>query len=218
MASHYAGPLVCAWNNSGPRARRGAPVSIALGEANARCENHWMIPMGLSRGGKGNGGGGGRNRSLNERLLRCHEKIRTFLAIAARVAAREGAPKERADAAADVARYFGSAFFDHAADEDESIFPRLPQELAALAARAGAEHVRDEPIVRVMIEECDLISQGVEDEAVYEKLAGVVSELTPRLLEHLTFEEDYLIPAVSELDPALQTAALEEMAQRRDAR
>lgn len=192
-------------------------IAFALGEPCARCDNRRMIPMGLSRGGRGGGGGGGRSRSLHERLLRCHDKIRTFLDIAARVAAREGTPAERADAAADVARYFSTAFFEHAADEDESIFPLLSVDLTALAGRASAEHLRDEPIVRVLVDECDLISQGVHEDAVYQKLSGVVSELTPRLLEHLAFEEEFLIPAVATLALPLQEQALEEMARRRDA-
>lgn len=174
-----------------------------------------MIPMGISRGGGGEGGG--RNRGLVERVVRCHERIRAFLAIAQRIVAREGDLAERGDAAADVARYFSTAYVDHARDEDESVFPRLPASVADLAARASAEHVREDALVRALVGECELLADGAHDDAVYDALASALTELAPRLTEHLAFEEEHLVPAMAALAPETEREILDEMAARRDA-
>lgn len=59
-------------------------------------------------------------------LLECHHRIRTFLALARRIAA--AGPGDRgdvADSAARVTRYFTQALPLHARDEEESVLPRL---------------------------------------------------------------------------------------------
>ena len=69
-------------------------------------------------------------------LLECHERIRSFLALARRIA--EVGPSEPGsvpEAAARVRRYFTEALPLHAQDEEASILPRL----RGLDARVDAE-------------------------------------------------------------------------------
>ncbi len=59
-------------------------------------------------------------------LLECHERIRSFLALARRIAeVGPSAPGTVPEAAARVRRYFTEALPLHARDEEESILPRL---------------------------------------------------------------------------------------------
>jgi hypothetical protein len=77
-------------------------------------------------------------------LLACHERIHRFTALAARLATTDGTPAERAEAAAGVVRYFTVALPLHAADEDDSLAPRLRGRDAAVDAALAtmtAEHV-----------------------------------------------------------------------------
>ncbi|HEU5061001.1 MAG TPA: hemerythrin domain-containing protein, partial [Kofleriaceae bacterium] len=71
-------------------------------------------------------------------LLACHDRIRTFVALAGRAAAGAGAPGEIAEACRRIERYFREAMPLHVADEEESILPRLRGREAALD-RALAE-------------------------------------------------------------------------------
>src|SRR5688500_12595995 len=84
-------------------------------------------------------------------LAQCHDKIRTFVALAGRLAASPGAPADEVrDAARRIVKYFTEALPFHVADEDETIAPRLagasPEVDAALATLA-ADHHRHEPLV-----------------------------------------------------------------------
>jgi hypothetical protein len=61
-----------------------------------------------------------------ELLLECHERIRHFARLALKLAGtRDLPPAEVAEAAAAVRRYFAEALPLHAADEEESMMPRL---------------------------------------------------------------------------------------------
>ena len=178
-----------------------------------------MAPVNLSQPG-GGGGGGGRNRSVQERMLRCHDKIRLFLDVAQRVVQREGDEQQCRDGAYDVARYFRESFADHTADENLSVFPRLAglaEPALAFADRAIAEHVRDELLVSELVTLCDQLALAEADPARV-RLAAVLAELTPRLLDHLAFEEEFLFPLFAQLAPAEEAAMSQEMFDRRVAR
>jgi hypothetical protein len=59
-------------------------------------------------------------------LLKCHERIRTFIGLACKLGkAQEPSVDEIRDAASRVSRYFSEALPLHVADEEESILPRL---------------------------------------------------------------------------------------------
>jgi hypothetical protein len=59
-------------------------------------------------------------------LLECHERIRSFIGLAGRLAnCGPVSDTEVSDAAARVVRYFSESLPLHVADEEESILPRL---------------------------------------------------------------------------------------------
>jgi iron-sulfur cluster repair protein YtfE (RIC family) len=167
------------------------------------------------------GDGGGGNRSVAERLHRCHDKIRAFLDLAEKVAARDGQPEVVEEGAADVGRYFGSAFQEHVEDENVSVFPRLAAraDLALpLADRAIAEHVRDDLLVRELTSLSLAIAEQRATAQTFQRLADVVKELGPRLRDHLEFEEELLFPMLADLPPEEERAIKDEMRARRDGR
>src|SRR5208337_402945 len=64
--------------------------------------------------------------SAVEILLGCHTRIRHFIQLSRTLAGAEGvAPREIAEAATAIFRYFKAALPLHEADENESLFPRL---------------------------------------------------------------------------------------------
>jgi iron-sulfur cluster repair protein YtfE (RIC family) len=175
----------------------------------------------VSGGGRRLAGGGGGDRSVAERLSRCHDKIRSFLELAAKVAERDGPPDMVEAGAADVARYFGSAFQEHVEDENISVFPRLAAraELALpLADRAIAEHVRDDVLVRDLAALALDVAERRATAATFRGLEDVLRELGPRLRDHLEFEEQLLFPLLNDLSPDEERDIREEMRARRHAR
>src|SRR5512132_579542 len=91
-------------------------------------------------------------------LLECHDRIRSFLALARRVA--QAGPAERdgvAEAAARVRRYFAEALPLHARDEEESILPRLRGREPAVDAELAAmerEHREHGPPLAALVAAC----------------------------------------------------------------
>src|SRR6476620_7125025 len=83
-------------------------------------------------------------------VLSCHERIRAFLTLAARVAAGDAPAPELAEATARLHRYFTVALPLHVADEEQSIEPRLLAHAPALAgpiARMREEHAAAQQIL-----------------------------------------------------------------------
>ncbi len=95
-------------------------------------------------------------------LLECHDRIRSFLAMAGRIAA--AGPGERdgvAEAAARVARYFRQALPLHARDEEDSILPRLrgaDPEVDAALADMEREHGEHEVPLAALVAACESLA------------------------------------------------------------
>ena len=137
-------------------------------------------------------------------LLECHDRIRHFLATAARLgAARHEAPEAIAEAALQVHRYFTRALPLHARDEEESILPRLrgrdPVVDLALEtmARQHAEH--EEPL-RTLVLACEALASdpGCHQEAG-PVVARAAAELDRHFADHLEREETIIFPAMRRL-------------------
>lgn len=137
-------------------------------------------------------------------LLECHERIRTFIGIARRLAgAQESPPGEVREAASRVARYFSESLPLHVADEEESILPRLggkdPGIDAALAAMR-AEHAEHEPQLEALLNTCRMLERSPERLAEWGPgLAAVASALEQDFFEHLDKEEKVILPAIRNL-------------------
>ncbi len=120
-------------------------------------------------------------------LLRsCHAKMRQFSVGLERVVAAHAAGDPRAaESAPIVARYFREALPNHAADEDESLTPRLVQldlALAALLARLAEEHRHLDVLLPVLCADLDRLGTGeaLDAAAFAERAAGVVGLLRER--------------------------------------
>lgn len=154
-------------------------------------------------------------------LLECHQRIRTFVALARRIAAAR--PDERAgvaEAAARVARYFGQALPLHALDEEQSILPRLrgraPDVDAALDAMAREHREHERPVAEV-VEACDALARDPARHAeVAPALRRAAAELEAHFVEHLRREEAVVFPAIRRLlSPEDDAAIVRELRARR---
>jgi hemerythrin-like domain-containing protein len=156
-------------------------------------------------------------------LLECHVRIRTFLAMAARVAA--AGPAERdglAEAAARVARYFREALPLHARDEEESILPRLRGREPALddaLAEMASEHAAHGPPMAALIGACEALARDPSrHDALAPALAGAAAELEAHFATHLQREEAVIFPAMRRLLSREEDAAVvRELRARRGA-
>ncbi|HSN25240.1 MAG TPA: hemerythrin domain-containing protein [Kofleriaceae bacterium] len=117
-------------------------------------------------------------------LLACHERIRSFIAMARRIAAAGGDARE---AAGQVRRYFAEAFPLHVADEEE---------LLALPQRIHDDHVTHAPAIEKLVALCAAIEQGG---SVPAELAPLAERLERELAEHLAIEERDVFPAIRQL-------------------
>ncbi len=154
-------------------------------------------------------------------LLECHDRIRSFLALARRVA--EAGPAEREaipEAAGRVHRYFTQALPLHARDEEDSILPRLTgrdpavdRELETMAR----EHAEHEPPMTRLVEACDAVARDPGLHAAFAPAIGAAArELEDHFAAHLRREEEVIFPAMRRLlAPADDAAIVRELRARR---
>jgi iron-sulfur cluster repair protein YtfE (RIC family) len=97
-------------------------------------------------------------------LIECHQRIRSFIGLAARLADADGNSLEEVrNAAKRVTRYFSEALPLHVADEEENILPRLSgkdTELDATLERMHREHVEHEPHLATLVEVCRVLEDS----------------------------------------------------------
>lgn len=138
-------------------------------------------------------------------MLRCHERIRRYSALAARLLVAEAPHVEVAEAARQVHRYFTVALPLHAADEERLLLPLLRTRAltAAEAEAAGALAAEHEVLDRLV----EALAPGwlriAEDPERRGTLAAALGEDTGRLsglmAVHLSREEQHLFPAARRL-------------------
>lgn len=154
-------------------------------------------------------------------LVECHERIRTFLALARRVAeAREPDREEVRQAAGRVSRYFTQALPLHAEDEEHSVLPRLRGREPAVDAELETmlrEHVEHERPMRRLVDACDALAR---DPGRHGELAGTIgeagAELERHFAAHLRREEEVIFPAIRRfLDPRADAELVREIRARR---
>lgn len=154
-------------------------------------------------------------------LVECHGRIRSFLAMARRIAdAPEAEAVDVADAAYRVHRYFSVALPLHARDEEESVLPRLlgrdpavDRELEAMV-RQHAEH---QAPLDALVGACAKLAR---DPGLRAELAPVVgraaAELERHFADHLAREEGVVFPALRRfLEQAADSAIAREIRLRR---
>jgi iron-sulfur cluster repair protein YtfE (RIC family) len=154
-------------------------------------------------------------------LLECHQRIRSFLALARRIAEAGPADQEAVpEAAARVHRYFTQALPLHAKDEEESILPRLrgkdPRVDVELEVMAR-EHAEHERPLGALVEACEVLAHDPARHAsLVPALATATEELERHFAVHLRREEEVIFPAVRRLlDRASDSDIVKEIRARR---
>jgi iron-sulfur cluster repair protein YtfE (RIC family) len=154
-------------------------------------------------------------------LLECHERIRSFVGIAHRLAeAGDALPEDVRDAAKRVTRYFTESLPLHVADEEESVLPRLsgkdPGVDHALEAM-HQEHAEHEPHVQSLLDICRVLQASPElRSGLRAALMKTATALQVELLTHLDKEEQVILPAIRTfLAPEERKAMLHELRARR---
>lgn len=157
-----------------------------------------------------------------ELLLGCHQRIRQFTELAARLASHEPASDaDVADAALRVHRYHSIALPLHQADEELSIAPRLeplvaPEIRYALAGMRRQHLELDETLATLL----PLWERLAAEPGMRRQLAGRMAAAVTRMqglwAHHLSVEEDLIFPELKRVLDAAQLAAITgEMRARR---
>jgi iron-sulfur cluster repair protein YtfE (RIC family) len=154
-------------------------------------------------------------------LLACHERIRSFIALARAVGERSDASaREVTEACLRVERYFTKALPLHVRDEEESLIPRLlghSPELDRALLTMKEEHVAHDHRLRALL--CAVSAVG-DEPGVPEKRAELVAaadELRREFAEHLQLEEAVVFPAARRfLTLASQAEIMAELRRRRE--
>ena len=154
-------------------------------------------------------------------LLECHQRIRTFSAMACRLAeATDASAEEVREAAHAVRRYFNEALPLHVADEELTLRPRLfgrEEALDAALVRMSAEHVGHQSALTSLLAHCERLERVPTDlPVVHEQLGRTATALEADLAAHLDHEEAVVLPAVERLLSAdVQAAMVAELRARR---
>jgi iron-sulfur cluster repair protein YtfE (RIC family) len=163
----------------------------------------------------------GKPPDLVESLLECHERIRHFTAVAAKIGAARGVADESIrSAAADVQRYFRHGLPHHVEDEEKSIVPRLTgrsRDVDEALATMEREHVEHGPPLERLLALMDrLVAAPSEQPRVAADVTAAAAELTRAFDSHLASEEQRIFPALrSLLTAAEQQQILGELRARR---
>lgn len=155
--------------------------------------------------------------TVTGRILDCHDRIRSFAALARRLGDADAIEDaELKDAAARVRRYFVEAMPRHVLDEEQSMLPRLrgrDESLDAALAQMHGEHESHEADIARLVDICSALERSPDRR---DELKAVAPRLEKALLEHLEMEETTIVPAIERLlDAEEQAAIVEEMRARR---
>ncbi|HET7787595.1 MAG TPA: hemerythrin domain-containing protein [Myxococcales bacterium] len=157
-----------------------------------------------------------------ELLLGCHQRIRTFTELAARVASSEPASDaDVADAARRVHRYHAIALPLHQADEEQSIGPRLaplvaPEIRYALGGMRRQHQELDETLATLLPLWERLATEPGRRRQLVARMEKGVARMKELWAHHLSVEEDLIFPEVNRVLNAAQLAAITgEMRARR---
>ncbi len=156
-------------------------------------------------------------------LLGCHDRIRHFTEVGARLAQSPQAPaSDRIEAARAVLRYYTVALPLHEADENESVYPRLKRALPpGELAHANQQMLEQHAGINASVAELVPMWQQIERDPQSQNELGERLRLRTEHLRalwnvHLTLEEEQVIPAMRKyLAAADMSAIAQEMRDRR---
>ena len=158
-------------------------------------------------------------RDLVAQLLDCHDRIRTFVALAKAAGERADLPDaERSEACTRVARYFREALPLHVADEEQSVWPRLRAHDAAVdraLTEMHEQHEQHAPKLQVLLAAAAQLEHRPSEVACQLALAQAADALTVDFAEHLQLEETIIFPAIRRvLSAELQAEIMAEQRKR----
>ena len=158
---------------------------------------------------------------IAELLLECHQRIRSFVERAARLAAASNAPETQiSDAAGRVLRYFEEALPLHVQDEEQSLLPRLrghDERVDAALDQMSEEHASHQSGLEKLTGLCRTLAGAPERHSeLSSELARVAAELDVEFGTHLRSEEETIIPAIARfLSANEQSEMILELRERR---
>lgn len=156
---------------------------------------------------------------LADLLLACHERIRHFAAVALALAnTSDLGDHEVVEACAQVERYFTLALPLHVADEEQSILPRLQgaaQEVSEALATMHDQHLEHGPLLGAFLAALMSVRDAPRDVNERARLGQATTQLAHAFEDHLTLEEQVIIPAVRRLPAAVQADITRELRARR---
>jgi len=161
------------------------------------------------------------SNSLVDNLLACHERIRHFIDLGARLAASDGpAPDEIRSIASSVTRYFLESLPLHATDEETSLLPRLQGHdrlLDAALDRMCREHREHDAVIAELLRVTEaMAAQPSCWSGQRQRLSSLCRALEETFEVHLAQEEQIVFPAVDTFLSAGQRDEIAaEMAARR---
>jgi hemerythrin-like domain-containing protein len=134
-------------------------------------------------------------------LAESHGRIRVSIAVAVALAEPTSTdPREIAEAAERVRRFFGEAFAAHAADEELSILPRLAgrdRDVDAALVSMHRDHEHQRLAVERLVTLCEALArEPMRHAELSPALTGAAAALRDHLADHLEREEAVVFPAL----------------------
>lgn len=161
------------------------------------------------------------NDNLVDLLLECHQRIRSFCALACKIGERSDyGSDEVVEACLGVVRYFTLALPLHVQDEEESILPRLTGKQSHVdeaLATMQAQHANHQRPIERLVTLCRALAEPSTASAdLGSELRAVAPSLERELNEHLVLEESLIFPAIaSYLGAEEQAEIVRELRARR---
>lgn len=159
---------------------------------------------------------------LVELLLACHQRIRSFGALALRLGGEEElSAAELTEGCQRVARYFAEALPLHVRDEEEGLIPQLRGRdlgLDQALEQMASEHRQHAPLLAELHRALTPVAglPGPSDRAFRAEISRVAELLVPELEHHLVQEERLIFPAIHRLlSPEVQQRLILELRARR---
>ncbi|MDP2316375.1 MAG: hemerythrin domain-containing protein [Pseudomonadota bacterium] len=147
----------------------------------------------------------------------CHDRIRRFLDGLSRIAELPDLADPRVpEAAAQAHRYFAEGLPLHAADEDDSLAPRLRRvvpESGQLLDELAADHRAIDAVLATLL---SILQAAADGRPVsHASLRADVTRLRALLLPHIAREEEVLFPLCAALSPSDRLEIGRELMSRR---
>jgi iron-sulfur cluster repair protein YtfE (RIC family) len=155
-------------------------------------------------------------------LIGCHQRIRHFTGVAAKLAhAQAASPEEVVQAASGVHRYYTVSLPLHEADEEETVRPRLDvvgdEKLRhALLAMTDQHLAIDELLERLLPLLVMVWNNPQTIHAAGSEMCSITKALDEMFRAHLQLEEEVIFPAIRNgLPESVRTEMLREIQARR---